>query len=256
MNSTSAVETGNQAYVYETGKVEAGAKSSNTGKASKNYGKTVGEPKLSDEAQAYYEKLKKKYGNMDFILVSRDMKEQAKSQAAAFANPLKTVVLIDEDKIERMAVDDDYRKQYEGVISNAMTNMASMKTGLQSTGANIKGYGMSINDGGNASFFAVLEKSSAAQKERIEKKAKEKKAEKQENEKKARKQELEERLKNKALKDSGKVADTEDDSTVTITANSMEELIEKINSYAMEERSNMVETREEKMVGNYVDFRG
>ena len=43
-------------------------------------GKTIGNPKLSDEASKYYEQLKKKYSNMDFILVSKDKKEQAKSQ--------------------------------------------------------------------------------------------------------------------------------------------------------------------------------
>ena len=34
----------------------------------KNYGKTIGEPKLSDEAAKYYDQLKSKFGNMDFIL--------------------------------------------------------------------------------------------------------------------------------------------------------------------------------------------
>ena len=37
---------------------------------SKDYGKTIGDPTLSKEAQKYYERLKKKYGNYDFILVS------------------------------------------------------------------------------------------------------------------------------------------------------------------------------------------
>lgn len=37
---------------------------------------------------------------------------------------------------------------------------------------------MQVNDNGTATYFAVLEKSTAAQKERIEKKAQEKKAEK------------------------------------------------------------------------------
>ncbi|MDE6927051.1 MAG: hypothetical protein K2P59_17705, partial [Acetatifactor sp.] len=32
-----------------------------------NYGKTIGQPKLSDKAAKYYEELKKKFSNMDFI---------------------------------------------------------------------------------------------------------------------------------------------------------------------------------------------
>ena len=78
-------------------------------------GRTIGDVKLSDEAAKYYEQLKEKYSNMEFILVSKDMKEQAQAHAASFANPTKMVVLIDEEKIERMATDEDYRAQYESV---------------------------------------------------------------------------------------------------------------------------------------------
>ena len=46
---------------------------------------------------------------------------------------------------------------------------------------------MQVNDNGTASYFAVLEKSSAAQKERIEKKAVEKKEAKKTAQKKAEK---------------------------------------------------------------------
>ena len=42
-------------------------------------GKTIGQPKLSENAKKYYEELKSKYQNMDFILVSNDMKEMAKA---------------------------------------------------------------------------------------------------------------------------------------------------------------------------------
>ena len=55
---------------------------------------------------------------------------------------------------------------------------------------------MQVNDNGTASYFAVLEKSSAAQKERIEKKAAEKKEAKKTAEKKAEKKKNEERLEN------------------------------------------------------------
>lgn len=52
--------------------------------------------------------MKSKFGNMDFILVSKDMKEQAKAMASSFANPNKMVVLIDEEKLERMATDEAF----------------------------------------------------------------------------------------------------------------------------------------------------
>ena len=62
-------------------------------------GKTIGQPKLSETAKKYYEKLKSKYQNMDFILVSNDMKEMEKANAGSFANPQKMVVLIDGEKL-------------------------------------------------------------------------------------------------------------------------------------------------------------
>ena len=107
-----------------------------------DYGRTIGQPELSEKAAKYYEQLKKKYGNYDFILVSRDQKENAKANAAQYANSFKTVVLIDEDKIERMATDEKFRKQYEGILSGAAAQIQQLKTSLQSSGAQVKGYGM------------------------------------------------------------------------------------------------------------------
>lgn len=121
-------------------------------------GKTIGQPKLSENAKKYYEELKSKYQNMDFILVSNDMKEMAKANAGSFANPHKMVVLIDEEKIERMATDEQYRKQYESVIASAQNKLPELKQSLGNS-ANIKGFGMQVNDNGASSFFAVMDKS-------------------------------------------------------------------------------------------------
>ena len=50
-----------------------------------------------------------------------------------------------------------------------------MSSKISATGASVKGFGMQVNDDGTASYFAVLKKSSAAQKQRIEKNAEKKK---------------------------------------------------------------------------------
>lgn len=210
-----------------------------------DYGRTIGQPELSEKAAKYYEQLKKKYGNYDFILVSRDQKENAKANAAKYANGYKTVVLIDEDKIEQMATDEKFRKQYEGILSGAAAQIQQLKTSLQSSGAQVKGFGMQVNDGGTLSFFAVLKKSSAEQKARIEKKAEQKKTEK-----KAAKKEKEEQLKEKRAESD----DTEE--TVTITANSIEELLSRIDTYNFNTRSDEVQTQSERQVGQNIDFRG
>lgn len=223
----------------------------------KNYGKTVGEPQLSEKAQKYYEELKKKYKNLDFVLVSRDQKENAKANAAKYANPAKMVVLIDEDKIERMATDESFRKQYEGILNNAGNKLSEMKSKLGNTGAKVKGFGMQVNEDGTASFFAVLKKSSAEQKARIERKQAENKAAR----KKAAKEEQEERVKDRNKKDvhskedEGRIESDEED-TVMISAGSMDELMQKIEDHMQNERMDMVQTEEEKMLGQHIDFHG
>lgn len=240
---TKTVEAASQAYsTYAEEKTSKKA----------DYGKTIGNPSLSEEGQKYYEQLKKKYGNMDFILVSKDMKEQAKANAASYANPNKMVVLIDEEKVERMATDENFRKQYEALISSATTDLAQMKQSMVSTGAKVKGFGMQLNDGGTMSFFAVLKKSTAAQKERIAKKAAENKAEKKAEAKK----QSEEARKNSKTTGREKTEEADEEETVTITASSLEELLQKINDYTFAERSNSVQTEEEKMIGQHIDFQG
>ena len=256
--------------------------------AKKNeYGRTIGEPKLSEEGKKYYDELKKKYSGYDFILVSKDQIQNAKSQAARYANPNKPVVLIDEEKIEKMATDKDYREKYESVIAGASSQLSKMKDQLMASGADIKGFGIQVNDGGTASFFAVVKKSQDAQAERIEKnreakkaahkaevkkdkeKLQKKRAEEKEKAKK-RREELEEELKNpdeirdmtqdeiatykpridEALR---KIWDKE---TETISAGSVEELIQKVGDHVQNMKMNSVMTPEEASVGQHIDFKG
>lgn len=207
-------------------------------KKTKVNGRTIGEPKLSEKAAKYYEQLKKKYSNLDFILVSKDKKEQAQAQAGSYANANRMVVLIDEEKIEKMAEDETYRKQYEGIIRNAASGLSQLQSKLSGTAANIKSYGIKINDNGTASLFAVIDKSLAQQKERIEKKAEENRLEKKKAEKEESKKQLE-----------------ESQDTVTITASSVDELIRKINDVRYAGLSDGVFTEEEKQYGQNIDFR-
>jgi hypothetical protein len=240
------------AYSSEASQKTSQTSDTQTASKSKVSGKTIGEPELTDTAKKYYEELQKKYSNMDFILVSSDQKEFAKSQASKYANANKMVVLIDEEKIERMATDENYRKQYESIIASAASGVSQLGSQISSTGANVKGYGAQVNDNGTLSYFAVLEKSSEAQRERIEKKAEEKKEAKKADEKKAKKEEQQERLEKR--RDDGTTIDDEDDDTVTITASSIEELIRKLEGYQQASMSDNVLTDEEKLVGQSFDY--
>lgn len=243
----------NSAAAYNSSVNQAsGEDNTSSVKKTKVRGKTIGNPELSEKASKYYEELKKKYSNMDFILVSRDQKEFAKAQAGSFANPGKMVVLIDEDKIERMAEDENYRKQYEGIIARGASGISKLGDSLANTGAKVKTFGMKINDNGTASFFAVLKKSSDAQKARIEKRASEKREEKKAEARKAKREEREEWLdKSRGDRDEWKVRD---DDTVTISASSIGELIKKVGDYMQSSMIDSVQTEEEKLVGRNVNF--
>lgn len=232
-NSTSASE-----YVDKTAKSD---KKSGTEKTGKITGRTVGNPELSDKAAKYYEQLKAKFGNMEFVLVSKDKKEQAQANAASYANLSKTVVLIDEEKIERMAEDENYRSQYESLISGAAANLKQIQSGMSSS-SGVTSYGIKINDNGTASYFAVIDKSLAAQKERIEKNAKKKADAKKEQEEKT------DKLKDKNTDKSEK------SDKVTVTASSVEELLKKINDIYYETLSDNVLTDDEKKLGQHFDM--
>ena len=254
LNKTEKKETANQntanAVKNDTSAYGVSGKKEVSGKREVS-GQTIGNPKLSEKASKYYDELKKKYSNMDFILVSKEQKANAQANAASYANGNKMVVLIDEEKIERMATDENYRKQYEGIIKNAASGLSQLKSQIESSGQsqNVVGYGMKVNDGGTASFFAVLKKSSADQKARIEKKAVEKKEAKKAEEKKAEKKEKQDKL-----KEAQQTSD--DDDTITISAGSIEELIKKINDYTFSMKSDNVQTEAELQVGQHIDFRG
>lgn len=214
-------------------------------------GKNIGQPKLSEKAAKYYEELKSKYKNMDFILVSKDMKEMAKANVGSFANPQKMVVLIDEEKVERMAEDEKFRKQYEGVIASAQKQLPQLKQALGQF-SNVKGFGVQVKDNGVTSFFVVMNKSFNDQAARLEKRRIEKKAEKKEAEKKAEKKERQERLEEKREELRLEAKEAEE----VLSADSMEELVKMAEDFNYLFVSDTTMTEAEKGLGTIIDFKG
>ena len=245
-NVSSVEDSAVKAYGTEAGKTSAADQKAG------NYGKTIGKPQLSEKAAKYYEELKKKFSNMDFILVSADQKAAAKAQAGSFANAYKTVVLIDEDKIEKMAEDEAYRAQYEGIIRKGASGLKQLKKTFDSN-QNVKGYGMQINDNGAASFFAVVDKSMAAQRaaqrERIEKKAAQKKEDAKKDAKKTEKEKREE-----ALEERRRTRKAQEDEEI-VWASSIEELQDKVDQAVYSSWSDLVRTDEERQWGRFIDFK-
>lgn len=223
-------------------------------------GKTIGEPQLSEKGAKYYEQLKAKYGNYDFILVSKDQKANAERNAAQYANKNKTVVLIDEEKIEKMASDPAYRKKYEAILNGAQSQLQQLAKSLGNQ-AGVKGYGIKVNDNGASSFFAAVDKNAAANQKAQQKRMEKKAAEKKEAKKKASKKEAEERLERLRGKNRGEKAErddyeiSEDEDIEIISANSIEELIRKIQNRNYASMSDNVMTEAERAVGGNFDYR-
>lgn len=233
-----------------------------TTKKSRVSGRTIGDPVLSDKAKKYYEQLKAKYSNMDFILVSPEQKEEAESKKGMYQSSKELIVLIDSDKIEKMAEDEEYRAKYEGILSNATSQLSQMKDSLGSKADSVSSFGMTFDDNGNASFFAVVDKSLAAQKERIADKKEaaaeeKKKAQKKTQEKRAEERKADRADKNKKMDSADKTNSKEkssDADKVTVSASSWEELLKKIDNVIYESRADSVLTKEEKAVGQSFDY--
>ncbi len=213
-------------------------------------GRTVGNPMLSEKAAKYYEELKRKYGNMDFILVSKDQKEYAKANASKYGNSNKMVVLIDEEKIERMAEDEKYRKQYEGIIAQGANGLTQMKAKLAQMGKSVKSCGIKVNDNGAASFFATMDKSFKAQsKKRAEKQAA-KKAQKKADEKKAQKKKQQEKIEEGRKE----IREAQESDEITFEADSIDELLKKIeNMDYVEQPKDKIREMEQK-AGQWFDY--
>ena len=196
---------------------------------------SIGNPKLTDTASKYYEELKAKYNDMEFVIVSDDQIETAKAQASNIASDKSMIVLISESELEEMATNQETRAKNEKLIEDAKTQMPDMLKQLKESGVEVKSFGIEIKDGA-VSFFAVLDKAAAAQKERIEAKQEEKLAEKKADAAEKAKQ-------------PNKKGDL-----VTVSAGSIEELIKKIQDTVYEAKADNVQTAQEKLVGQSFDF--
>lgn len=200
---------------------------------------SIGNPKLSDTASKYYEELKAKYGDMEFVLVADDQMETAKEQSSNIASDKSMLVLISESELEEMATNEETRSKNEKLIEDAKAQMPDMLKKLEESGTEVKSFGIEIKDG-TVSYFAVLDKAAAAQKERIEAKQEEKLAEKKADAKDATTEKTKQPSKKEDL--------------ITVNAGSIEELIKKLQSTAYEAMADNIQTPQEKMVGQSFDF--
>lgn len=241
-------------------------------KTKSGYGNVIGDVELSENAQKYYNELKSKFHGMEFILVSSDQKDQVAKNASAYGCSGKTVVLIDSEKIEKMASDPSYRKKYEGIIASSQAKLEEAMNSIKSSGAKLFNIGMSVSSDGRASFFATVEKANNQAQKIVEKRREEKKEAKVKEKKKAEKEEKAEKLEkrreaSKAQKaeaaekaaentEEEAIEETENREYIQFEADSLDALINKVAGYAYASSANSVMTPEESMIGGNFDFRG
>lgn len=176
---------------------------------------SIGEAGLSQRAQAFLKKLRETYGNMDFFVADFNKGDNAKDILSGATKEFS--VILSSEELEKMAADEKYADEYMARVQGAvrMSERINQEFGFTSAfgenanGAKISKIAISFNQDGTTSIFAELEKSSQQQRERIEKAREEKRAEKKEHERRAEREKQAERT--------------------TVQANSIEELIEKIN---------------------------
>lgn len=194
-------------------------------KTSKSNKKQV---ELSDKAKALLEELKAKYADMDFFVASYDSEEEAQKYLSQGTKAFS--VLIDPEDLEAMANDEEVKNNTLSLLDEARNNLTNIQDQLKESGnTSVKNLGVTINSNGQVSYFANLEEMSQKQRERIEKKRAENKAE--EEAEQARRDEAKEAGERYSrIKPEGK--------HTTVYADSIEELLEKIQNVNWDEIGN------------------
>ena len=135
---------------------------------------SIGEAGLSKGAQALLEKLRKSYGDMDFMAADFDKGDNAKDILSRGTKEVS--VIFSSSELEKMASDEKYEKEYMERVQGALRMSEQINRefgftsafGEKSGNSEINKIGISFNSDGTTSFFAELEKSSARQREHIE----------------------------------------------------------------------------------------
>ena len=197
---------------------------------------------LSDKAKALLQELKKTYSNMDFYVADYESEEEASEYLSRGTKDYS--VLIDPEELERMANDEDVKKQNLSLLDEAVGKLDEIKEELKGTDREdeVVSLGVSIGKDGQVSYFAELEKAGERQREFVDKIREDKK----EAAKEAAKEAEAERT--------GRGSDRynyEHSKRATVSANSAEDLLKQIQNF---DWNNVKEETTIPMPGRNFDF--
>ncbi|MDE6406204.1 MAG: hypothetical protein K2M20_11215 [Lachnospiraceae bacterium] len=220
MNNMNGIGSYNamQKNIYNTaaqGRKTAKADDKKTDETKKTNSSSV---QLSDKAKALLQELKKTYNNADFYVAEYETDEEAAEYLSRGSKDFS--VLIDPEELERMANDEEVKKQNLSLLDESLGKLSEMKEELKETGREdeVVTLGVNIGKDGQVSYFAELEKSGERTREFVEKIREEKK----------------EAAKEAEAEKTGKAQDKynyEHSKRATVSANSVEDLLEKIKNF-------------------------
>ena len=195
--STTTAAYANYQNNYKTGtankKKETAQTTENT-KLKENTTESIAEKNLSKAAQKMLENLRGSRNDMDFMVADFENGDNAKDILAQ--SDKEYTVIFSKEEMEKMASDPKYYAEKMHSIEGAlrMSDEINAQFGFERTFGKTNGnadadtkitkFGISFNSDGTTTFFAQLEKSSASQKEYLEKIQEKKAAEKKEAKKK------------------------------------------------------------------------
>ena len=202
--STTTAAYANYQNNYKTGtankKKETAQTTENT-KLKENTTESIAEKNLSKAAQKMLENLRGSRNDMDFMVADFENGDNAKDILAQ--SDKEYTVIFSKEEMEKMASDPKYYAEKMHSIEGAlrMTDEINAQFGFERTFGKTNGnadadtkitkFGISFNSDGTTTFFAQLEKSSASQKEYLEKIQEKKAEEKKEAKKKEQSKQIE-----------------------------------------------------------------
>ena len=192
VNTTGTVY-GSYQNTYKAGTVDKKketAKTTENDKVKKNVTESIAEKNLSKEAQKMHKDMRGSRTDMDFMVADFENGDNAKDILAQ--SDKKYTVIFSKEEMEKMASDPKYYAEKMHSIEGAlrMSDEINAQFGFERTFGKTNGnadadtkitkFGISFYSDGTTTFFAQLEKSSASQKEYLEKIQEKKAAEKKE----------------------------------------------------------------------------
>ncbi len=116
-------------------------------------GNFIGIPKLSSRAVSFYNKLQQKYPELLFVLVQEKYKEKAKKKSANFARQGIMMILLEEEIVEKMAVNRMYASKIDEILRKSIHSIVPKKTLPKEK---VKGYGIQIEKSVSFTLFVIL----------------------------------------------------------------------------------------------------